>query len=319
MKGRIKILSSIAALLAVLTVPLHSGDKADPMRVSLSIDQEAFGHDEAVILHVSIQNTSQKTVTFEIYEDKNVSMPDFTTFQPVVYDMEGREAENIIPYRKENRPTSEVIKKMKRRTVSLGTGETFTHDINLRRVYNLEKGIFRVRSYFIPDFKARNLIYSVNELTFRIIGDDRGPGPFGKEEMKRTTEITPGEIVLLCLEAEKREEWKRMFKYIEMKEFIYSYNNFVRPYNSAGPKERREILGKFKQFLARHRHDYIVNFTIADEEIEKNRKYATVTAVVERYGVRRNERYKYMYRLSREGSIWLLNAVEASVLKGIAK
>lgn len=317
MKFKAKIIFSFIFTILAGLLPLHSGDVNDDLTVHLSIDRESYNYNEPVILHISIRNNSSKTTSFEIFENTASTLPDFTTFQPVVFDLMGREAENIIPYRKENLPTSEVIKKMTRRKVSIGVNETFTCNVDLKKVYNLGSKTYRVRSYFVPDFTRRKIIYSVNELTFRIIKEDGKP--FGGERTIAETRITPGEIVLLSLEAEKRKNWRNMFKYINLKEYIYSFHNFVRPYNDAGPRERIEILAKFRRFLARHRHDYIVHFNVVSEEIEKNRKYASVDAIVERYGVRKNERFKYMFRLEKRRNIWLINAVEATVLKGIGK
>ncbi len=317
MKLKLKILIFSILILPGAFLPVQSENLEKNLTVHLSIDTESFNYNEPVILHISIRNTSAKISSFEIYEDSNTDSPDFTTFQPIVFDLAGREAENIISYRKENRSTAEIIKKMSRRKVSIGANEIFTHSVDLKKVYNLHGGTYRVRSYFIPDFSQRQIIYSTNELVFRIVKEDKEP--FGKKATPEERLITPGEIVMLSLEAEKRGHWQKMFKYINIEQYIYSFHDFVRPYNNGGPKERIEILEKFRRFLARHRHDYIVHFSIISEELEKDEKYAVVNTIVERYGVRKNERFKYMFRLEKRRNIWLINAVEATVLKGIGK
>ena len=50
-------------------------------------------------LKICIKNISGKKVSFKIYEGKKYNYPDFTTFQPYVYDIMGRNAELTVPYR----------------------------------------------------------------------------------------------------------------------------------------------------------------------------------------------------------------------------
>jgi len=317
MKVYYNILAILILLLQVSAGPVESDQDEKQLKLYLTMDRENYSSSEEITIHISVRNISGKLAEFEIYEDSQPETPDFTTFQPIVFDLKGREAENIIPYRMENRTTADVIKSLKKRKITIGANETFTHDINIKKVYNLKEGHYRVKSYFIPNFSERYILYSENELSFHITAEDSGT--FKKEIGGDDSTITPGEIVLLCLDAEKRKQWQKMLKYLNEQEYIYSFHRFVRPYNKAGPRERSEILISFRRFLARHRHDYIVNFNITREDLEPDKKFARVDAVVERYGPRKNEMFRYMYRLERRKNYWVINAVEATVLKGSVK
>jgi hypothetical protein len=227
--------------------------------------------------------------------------------------MDGREIESIVQYRLQNRFTSDAISGMNPRSITLRSGETFTYSIDLRRVYSMAPGKqYRVRCYFIPDFTRRNVLYSRNELSFAL--DERREKAFDRQAPVIAADITPSEIVLLTLEAEKKGHGERMLKYIDVEEYINTYSDFVRSYSQAGNLERQEILERFREYLTRPRGDYLIDYRVTGEELGGDVAY--VDAYVDRHGIRKNDTYRYRYALKKTRNMWLITGLEATYSKG---
>ncbi|MDR3238371.1 MAG: hypothetical protein LBT84_07700 [Spirochaetia bacterium] len=308
------IVKIICALFAVFCSSAF-GQESELFDVYLSMEKQRYSDTEEVNLRVSVKNISNDTAVFYVYEDKKQNQP-YTTFQPKVYDMRGKENENIIDYKKQNKYTVDIIQAMGKRAVELGSGEIFTYTVDLKSIYSMSSGDFyRVRCYFVPDFGVRHVIHGKNEITFLI--DGRRDAGEQSAAPQPNRDVTPSETVLLTLEAEKRSEMNKMLKYIDIEEFIRTESNFIRAYSAAGEIERREVLEKFRQYLLRPRSDYLVAFKILEEGIDGETAY--VDALAERYNVRVNESYKYRFVLKKNREargMWLITGLEASVFKG---
>ena len=312
MKILLKIIYVFSTLLGAAA--LQAQDEA-VFDVFLSMDKQIYSDTEEVNLRVSVKNISNDTATFCIYEDKKTN-PSYTTFQPKVYDMLGKENENIIDYKRQNLYTVDIIDSMSKRDIQLGAGEIFTYTVDLKRVYKMQTGLsYRVRCYFVPDLGVRYVIHGKNELTFHVDGRKENAGQAAQYSINR--DISPSETVLLALEAEKSSDMGRMLKYIDLEEFIRIEPNFMRSYSISGEIERREILEKFRQYLLKPRRDYLITFKITDEGMDRETAYVDVLA--ERYSVGKNDAYKYRFVLRKDkdfGTVWLITGLEASIFKG---
>lgn len=316
MKTLKKILCIILPFLGA--VSLYADSEKEAFDVYLSMDKLTFSEKEDIRLMVSVKNISSETAVF-FMQDSRYSSPDYTTFQPRVYDMDGRELENIIDYKLQKKYTTDIIGSTEKRPVYLAPGEIFTYSVDLQRVYRIRNGAFyRVRCYFIPDFSVKHVVHGKNEITF--LADERAefnPDLAALSRGGTDTSITPSEIVLLTLEAERSSAKSRMLKFINLEEYIKTESSFIRSYSAAaGDGERQQVLLRFRDYLLRPRIDYLVSFKIADEGIEGERAYVDVLA--ERYNVRANESYRYRYILQRDrgGANWLITGLEATVFKG---
>ncbi|MCL2025253.1 MAG: hypothetical protein FWG92_00400 [Leptospirales bacterium] len=312
MKILLKIICALYIFLGTVVLWAQNEDLFD---VFLSMDKQIYSDTEEVNLRVSVKNVSNDTAVFYIYED-NKANPPYTTFQPKVYDMSGRENENIIDYKRQNLYTVDIIGSMNKRPIQLGAGEIFTYTVDLKRVYKMQEGFsYRVRCYFVPDLGVRYVIHGKNELTFFVDGLKESVGQVVPYTINR--DISPSEVVLLALEAEKRSDMGRMLKYVNLEEFISTEPNFMRSYSVSGEIERREILEKFRQYLLKPRRDYLIAFKVLDEGIDREVAYVDVLA--ERYAVRINDTFKYRFVLKKNrdsGMIWLITGLEASIHRG---
>ncbi len=289
---------------------VRSGD----FLVYLRLDKEKYYENEDIVLKMCIRNRSVGIISFTVFEDNRRDLPDYTTFQPVVFDNFGREAEIIIPYRMKNLKAEQVVKRMKKRIIELAPGEEFIHSVNLRNVYDLipEKK-YRVRGYFFKNFSENSIIKSNNVLYFRTAGRKKEPPRYLAK--RYIHEVSPSEVVTLALNAERDKDPERMIKYFKVEKYINSYSDFVRKYNIADNIERKIIINDFIKFLSRERDDYILNYRILKDEIESSGKIAYVDVIVERYFPKRPYRYLYRYTLEKYKNLWLIIDLEATVKK----
>ncbi len=279
----------------------------DVFRVYLYMDKLSFREDEPVVLHICVKNYSGQRESLVVYDAQ------YTTFRPIVYD-NGKEAEIIVPYRLMNRKMNKVLKSSRARIIELSRNETFQYSVDLRNIYKIEADKeYRVKANFFRDAKGEAALSSENILTFRIY---RPTGPIGRSAVKRRTRsISPSEVVLLFLNAEKSSKWDNYFKYIRLESYIDAYPDYVRIYKKADEIKKAAIIDDFIKFLKKKRIDYIIDFEVLDP-LMRGRTTAYVDAEVKRYGPRYPFIYKYRYTLERFRSFWVITDVEASVIKG---
>jgi hypothetical protein len=315
MKKRIFII----ALLLVACIPAFTMVyEPDKLRVHIRLDKKTFYDDEGINLQVCVKNISENKNYFEVYDTSNSESSVYTTFQPLVFDMSGREAEITVPYKIENRNIGELIPGLDKRMVELGPGEMFTYTINIKDLYNLKLNTpYRVQSLFYPDFEESGLIKADNELTFKIIEQKHYNKPGEVDATERF--ISPKEVMLLTLRAEKDRDWNSWVKYVNVEKYINAFPEFVQKYYRANFEEKKEIEKEFIAFATRERDDYLVDYRIVDEMIEQDRAIAYVDVIVDRFGIRRTNRFKCRYTLEQYRNLWLVTDEEAMVIKGVKR
>jgi hypothetical protein len=232
--------------------------------------------------------------------------------------MNGREAEITVPYKIENQKISDLIKELDKRMVELAPGEMFIYTVNLKELYNLHMDTaYRIQSLFYPKFEETNILKSNNELTFKIIEAKQYNKPSEVEAKDHT--ISPKEVILLILKAEKDREWNNWEKYINIEKYINAFPEFVQKYNRANFEEKAQVEKDFIKFVTRDRDDYLIDYKIVRESVEKDRKFAYVDVIVDRYGIRLTNRYKCRYKLEQYKNLWLITDEEATVIKGVKR
>ena len=295
---------------------------SNDFRVYVVMDKFNFYSDEEINLKVCVKNISGSKKDFFVYDKNGEENINYSTFQPVVMDMDGREAEIIVPYRMEYKSKSDESLSLTRRGVELLPEETLIHSVNLKKIYSLDhKKKYRVKGFFFPDFKEDQVITSNNEVTFYISSarsDSIKSGiRFSSRKEKIYRDISPSEIISLALISEKGKEWDKMIKYIDIEQYINAYSDYARRYNiSEEYDEKLKIEKDFIRFITRDRDDYILDFKVISENIKNDNKIAYVDVIVDRNGIKRTNRYKYRYTLEKYGNMWLIVNLEATVLKG---
>ncbi len=301
----------IFLFLLVLQIPqivFAEDHEGTDLQVFISMDKFSYSDLEPVILNIYIKNLSNKNKVLKIYDSI------YTTFHPVVYDKMGREAEIIVPYRLMNKKMVDTIKDITPRTITLVHSETLKHTINLRDIYKLKvDNEYRVDAGFSPDVKFAGRISSDNVILFNIFKTTDLIKYSGIKRIGR--DISPSEVVLLFLHAEKNNKWDNYLKYLNLDEFITAYPKYVKIYKNADDIRKTIIIEEFINFLKRKRSDYIIDFEIVNE-IKKGKTTAFVDAEVKRYGTGLPFYYKYRYSLERFRSFWRITDVEASVIRG---
>jgi hypothetical protein len=309
----------IAMLIAGISVPAATGVyEPDKLRVHIRMDKRSYYSDDDVVLSVCVQNVSERKNYFIVYDSSDSESSNYTTFQPVVFDMNGREADLTVPYKIENRDPGELARGLDRRMVELAPGETFTHTIHLTELFNLKLNTpYRLQSLFYPAFEENTVIKSDNELTFTIIETRRYVKPSEVDAVVRN--LSPKEVMLLTLKAEKDRDWENWLKYFNIEKYINAFPEFVQKYYRANFEEKSGIEKDFVKYLTRERDDYLLDFKILRESVEKERNIAYVDVVVDRFATRMTYRYKCRYTLEQYKNLWLITDEEATVMKGVKR
>jgi hypothetical protein len=316
-----KIFIFFASLMLAMLVCIHAESgvyEPDKLRVHLRLDKKVFYSDEAVILQVFVKNISEKKNFFEVYDTSDSESGEFVSFQPLVFDMKGREAEITVRYKLENRDVHDVIRGLDKRLVELAPGEVFVHSVDLKELYKLSMGTpYRLKSLFYPAFDDIGAIKSENELSFKIIEEKRYNKPDGVQTIDRN--ISPQEVIVLTLSAEKNRNWDNFLKYVHVEKYINAYPEFIQKYIKANFNEKYQIEKEFIKYITRDRDDYLLDFKIMKEEFENSKKTAYVDVVEERFGARWNYRYRYRYTLEMYKNMWLITDEEVTYLKGVKR
>jgi hypothetical protein len=292
--------------------------------VYVRLDRERFDPRGQVMLDVCVKNVSSQPQSFTIYSG-GPEIGDYLTFQPAVYNSQGNEAESIVPYRMKGQALKDIAAKVQARSITLEPGEIFTRAVDLNSLYRLEHDVhYRVRSFFLPDLLTQQQVHkSTNELSFIVSARGMGNMKSGVIREKRPMDVdrtmSPSEVVVIHLLAEKNRDREKFIKYIDVPKYINSYSDYVKVYQSADNDEKRTIEEDFVAYLSRERGDYLLDFTILQEEVEKNRKISYVDAVAERFGPRRSKKYRYRFTLEKDNLHWLITGLEATILKGSAR
>ena len=281
----------------------------------VTMERERFFHNDSLFVKMVVTNNSNVAKNFVIF-DRGQNSIDYLTFQPVIFDMVGRKAELIVPYRLEGKKLKTILKGLSKRTILLQPNEQFVHKIDLRKIYNIKNDKkYRVKAFLFPNLEKKIVVRSQNELIFVSTSRDKIVLKSGIEKIKH--EILPIETVHLMLFAEKRRDWENFIRFIDTKKYLNSYPDFVKRYKLADKKDRFVIIKEFKNFLFRQRADYILNFNVYSSELSHSGKIAYVEAKVERFGIRKNENYKYRFKLEKWKKFWLITKIDATVTKGI--
>ncbi|MBN2159807.1 MAG: hypothetical protein JW807_10455 [Spirochaetes bacterium] len=282
------------------------------------MDKRSYYSDDDVILSVCVQNESERNNYFIVYDSSGSDSSNYTTFQPVVFDMNGREAEITVPYKIENRNPGELLKGLERRMVELAPREIFIHTIHLKELFNLKLNTsYRVRSLFYPAFEENTVLASDNELAFTIIENRRYVKSSEVDAVNRN--LSPKEVMLLTLKAEKDRDWANWLKYFNIEKYINAFPEYVQKYYRADFEEKSAVEKDFVKYLTRERDDYLIDFKILKEAVEKDRNIAYVDVVVDRFATRMTYRYKCRYTLEQYKNLWLITDEEATVMKGVKR
>lgn len=316
---KMKIYSILIMLLSVVIYGSAAGSSVyepEKLRVHLRMDKKIYYSDEEIILSICVKNVSDEKNYFFVYDPMNKETSHYTTFQPMVYDMSGREVEISVSYKIENRNINDLLKELDKRMIELAPRETFVYTVNLKELFAMKQNtVYRIQSHFYPTFEENQIIKSNNELTFKIIDTKR----YNKltEVNARERFISPKEVILLTLKAEKDRDWDNCIKYINIEKYINAFPEFTQKYFRANFEEKTEVEKEFIKFLTRDRDDYIYNYTILREEIESDSTIAYVDVVIDRSGHRWTNRYKCRYTLEQYKNLWLITDQEATVMKGV--
>ena len=312
-----------AALIVLIVMMASFGFGAGPgsyepdkLRVFIRMDKSTYFADEDVIVQICVKNESERKNYFEVCDTSDRESGNYTSFQPVAYDMMGREAEIVVPYKVQNKNINDIVRNLDKRTVELAPGETFIHAVNLKDIFAFKLNTpYRLQSLVYPSIEEGIMIKSDNELLFKIIEEKRSNKPSEIDAIKRI--VMPKEVISLTLTAEMNKDWDNYIKYIDIEKYINAFPEFIQIYERANFDDKSRIEKDFIRHLTRDRDDYLLSYNIIKQEIENNRKIAYVDVETSRFGIRWSHRYRYRYTLEQYKNMWLITDLDATAIKGV--
>ena len=327
------------ALFIIITLFIFSGNNlfskdTHAFTVHLRTDRLKYYNNDEIILNISIKNVTDEPALFYVFDPPNRidifdrergDTADYTTFKPVVYDMNGKNAELVVPYMTGEKNKAETLSWMVKREIKLAPGETFTHTQNLRRIYNiLPDKTYRLKLHFFPyvgDKDDENqVVVSSNEIKFKVTRD-RAYAPFQPKD-PNSVRLNPSEVVLLLINAEREGNAERAIKYLDIDKFIHSYPDFSRRYDVSDDIDKKNIEKEFIRYLINRKKDPLSDFRIVSEETDSAGIVSFVSVEATRKGLIRPGRYRYIYRLEKNAEtdyIWLVAGLEALVIRDVRK
>ncbi|MCX7679235.1 MAG: hypothetical protein N2316_08435 [Spirochaetes bacterium] len=319
-KKRIIVWLSVLALIFVsqrLLLFSQQIDERPAFRVQIFMDRYAYDGDGPIKLHIRVFNSAFRQEFFKVAD------VDYVTFQPIVYGPDGKEAQILVAHRLKKTKKEEVLKNIVPRSIILARNESFTYTVDLKKLYHIEKlGEYRVRAYFLPHPEQDFAIPSENVVRFKLVRpvDYASSSLYGPIREKRVDpsrfSLSPREVVLLFLTAEKEKRWEDYFKYVKLESFIQSFPDFGKLYNVSDDVEKLKVEQDFITFIKKGREDYITGFRVGQESIIEGSRIAYVESTVSRYGTKFGFQYNYKYTLEKFDSLWLITGVEATIRKG---
>lgn len=184
-------------------------------------------------------------------------------------------------------------------------------------IKNLSKGKYTFIGYFMPipfdpQYKKNLKLISNHQIQISIEKEKSVYHYEDELEIQKESIPSPEETVYLFLMAEYNKNWEYYVKYLELQEFIHSYGLFSNEFKLASPKEKQNILNRFKMFLISQNLDPILNFKIVKVEY-LDRQNAKVFAEVRRGTPNYKVLYLYEYSLKRK-NFWKIVGVLVSIL-----
>jgi len=183
---------------------------------------------------------------------------------------------------------------------------------------SLPKGKYKIVGYFIPysfDMQYKNNLrfLSKSRIHLQITEEKSIFVVQDSIDIAKDSSPSPEEIVYLFLMAEYYKNWENYFKYLELKEYIKSYELFEKEYQNASTREKQLILNEFKNFLMKQEIEPIIEFKIKKVVYHKE-DLANVYAEVLRGKNSYRVRYLYNYTLQKR-DYWKIYSVVVSILK----
>ncbi len=183
---------------------------------------------------------------------------------------------------------------------------------------SLPKGNYKIIGYFIPysfDMQYKNNLrfLSKNRIKLQITEEKSIFVIQDSLDIAKDSSPSPEEIVYLFLMAEYYKNWENYFKYLELKEYIKSYERFEKEYLNASIREKQLILNEFKNFLMKQEIEPIIEYKIKKVVYPKE-DIAYVYVEVLRGKNSYRVKYLYNYTLQKKEN-WKIYSVVVSILK----
>ncbi|MDA3899724.1 MAG: hypothetical protein PF637_04290 [Spirochaetes bacterium] len=302
----------IILVIGLFTVKILADSELSGLVPYVALKKTTFHDTRFIEAEVVIENRGDAPAKFMVYDKP------YTTFQPIVYDINGREAPVRVAYRLTGLRANDVLGGVNPRQILLLPGEKYSSTVNLADFYEFASGReYKVRLLFLRDAAQKEARLGTNIVRVKVSTDrsDRQQPAVAVNGRINDDSIRPEEIIHLFLMAEQRENWRDYLKYIDLHQYIYSFPDYAKVYLSGGAALKQEALQSFSDYLIESRPDTIVDYEVLSETISDNS--STVTVRVKRAAAGRPFTYNYTYSLEKKRAAWMITGVTASVARDI--
>lgn len=284
---------------------------------SIKLDKNLYYFDDIIPIHFTIRNKGYHAFRFYINQQYGESF-----FLEIINEA-GEEIQNTIPITNYKEFNINLLQKNKTedlegnpiKEILLHPEEEFNKTFYIK---NLPVGKYKLTGYFIPysfdqRYKTHLRFITKNNLELTISEKKSIFEYYEKSYDFKDTTPSPEEIVYLFLMAEYYKNWDNYFKYLELKEFINSYELFEKEYKEADLKNKQLLLIEFQKFLKNQNIEPIINFKIT-KVLYKQPDQANVLVETTRGNKSYRVTYLYNYSLVKK-EIWKITGVVTSILK----
>lgn len=300
---------------------VHGSFTIDDIQKGISfeifLDRNLYEESETIPIYFKVKNIGYETFRFYLQQDYN------TSFGLEIINERGEDISSQlkISYTKEF-DLSSIQKNKIEDLEGNPVKEILLHpEEELVKTYYITRipsGNYTLIGYFKPiPFDPRyekNLRFISKNSVQIFIQKEKSVYKFEDEiDLQKEAIPSPAETIYLFLMAEYHKNWDNYLKYIELKEFIFSYEFFSNQYENSNPKEKQNLLNKFKKFLTNQNVDPLLSFKIKKVEyLEKDQ--AKVFVEVKRGTLNYKVLYLYEYFLKKK-QVWKITGVLVSILK----
>ena len=293
-------------------------------KITIESKKQSFREGEDIYLFASVTNTSKEVVRF--FPSNKTD----DTFRLLIKDEDeqvlnqfGLEEKDRYDSKLKRRTTTEDFSGGRSKEVSLHPGETFTKRIEISKNYPLSMNkTYSVVLFVYPNVLENDTVFhrSANSIFFQILPKNLykvEESPISSHSSLETDGISPEEVVFLFLAAEKKKNWKEFYKWIQLNEFVLSYDDYSQNFLQANDSDRNVILEDFKKYLQTSPGGSLQFFQLQKKE-EDSSKVSRVTVIADRKMGKSTHRYEYVYTLFKEvlpNGYWKIQNVTAKVIR----
>lgn len=295
---------------------------ASHAKIKIESPKISFRENEEIPLEFIISNKGKEVLRLfpsgRSHETFQVAVKDETgdTILPVTYP-------SLDDPKWKRRNTILSLDGYESKEIVLHPHESYSRSIDINQFYRLTPGKkYYIHGYFYPNYleEKDNFYKAEGVISFYLEEREKERLLPNRENIDlNATGLSPEEAIYLFLGSEKKKNWPHHFKWIDLSEYILSYDSFAYSFTQAEPRNRDLVLEDFKEYLKTSPSGKLAFYQVLSTE-KLSDETVKVNVYVEREGRRKPQKFEYQYLLRREDNpykgFWKIISIQAKVVKG---